>query len=418
MDAPEQTGEEDVHVRVKGRQARLPVLGQIRFGTTEEATNREGKKYDRPVSLETFRFTSLSRKIIDAIAEEYGGTVENFKGGQGYEVITEAKSIHAYLPPSKDMALSSEMSWWSYRECKRRCDGEEEFTGSAPRPCLCKIEEERANDKGEAYKLKCKPDTRLKLLLPEMPGTGVWTLNTNSWEALDSFPGVVDMLFDWIKGKPTIEQLEVIVHLKRKKGKDKNGQATTWVVPVLTATKSLKALLSSGGGSDDAPELGAPVAPDGTQGGPDALPAAIEEFMDEASEKFHDDSAGGKDDGKGNSSQPESPAPPSEGEPATALTTASATKSSPVETPEPTFPSTAMGNVGRLLAKLELPPWENGVVYAPIFGRLLRKPELEAEDISEFTLERIASALEKVTAGTHKLPDDLEALKYDPFKDE
>src|SRR5438552_2868737 len=75
-------------------QRRLMELGRARMG--EKGPQGEPRK------LTTWRFTSASRALLEAIADRYGGTVSEWTGApdEGYfEVTTAASEIEIVLPP-------------------------------------------------------------------------------------------------------------------------------------------------------------------------------------------------------------------------------------------------------------------------------------------------------------------------------
>lgn len=168
-------------------QRRGQQIGRIRIG--QQVQTKNGKM--RPARLDTFRFTTQSRVAADAIAELYGGTVTDWNNE--YEVITGESAIGVTVPP-RDQVVSQWYEMWSKGGCTRRCDSQiEQISG---RPCLCphaedptdlveveKAAKERARLAAMNPPQACKPITRISLMLPDLPGLGVFRLDTHSYYA-------------------------------------------------------------------------------------------------------------------------------------------------------------------------------------------------------------------------------------------
>jgi len=63
-----------------GVQRRFMRIGKVRTGELEHYVNDKGEKKTRPKKLSTFRFTSASESILEAVAETWGGTVRPWVG--------------------------------------------------------------------------------------------------------------------------------------------------------------------------------------------------------------------------------------------------------------------------------------------------------------------------------------------------
>ena len=96
-------------------QRRGQQLGRIRIGQQVPAST-PGKM--RPAKLDTFRFTTQSRHAADAIAELYGGTVQDWNNE--FEVITGQSAIGVTVPP-RDQVVSQWYELWNKGGCLRRC---------------------------------------------------------------------------------------------------------------------------------------------------------------------------------------------------------------------------------------------------------------------------------------------------------
>jgi hypothetical protein len=173
-------------------QRRSVQLGEIRMGTSVAVP---GKDYRRPVRLETFRFTTASEQIAEAVAAKYGGTVAPWTQRKGrWEVTTDRTALDVWVPPRGE-AVDANMELWDGPKCLRRCDGITERRSGAP--CLCPqpddpsdpVSIQRARDERKRLAVMrparaCKPLTRINVNISDLPGlTGVFRLNTGSENA-------------------------------------------------------------------------------------------------------------------------------------------------------------------------------------------------------------------------------------------
>lgn len=164
-------------------QRRMMELGRVRLG-------EKGPKGE-PRRLNTFRFTSASQALLEAVAAKHGGTVSAWTDApdEGYfEVTTEATSLDIILPPvysaedgEPTTAYSQWFELWSGGGCQRRCDGETESLSG--KECLCNPDER-----------DCKVTTRVSFILPDIPGLGVWRLDSHGWNAAVELPGTLEVL--------------------------------------------------------------------------------------------------------------------------------------------------------------------------------------------------------------------------------
>lgn len=159
-------------------QRRIAEIGRIRIGQ-QVATGR-GKT--RPEKLTTFRITSPDPNRIKHAAHLYGGQPQEWDApaGKQWEVVTEATALPVIVPPS-DMAFSQSYELWSGGGCQRRCDGQSESISDGP--CLC-----------DPDNRECKPHTRLSVMLRDLPGLGVWRLDTQGWYAALELQGAVEVI--------------------------------------------------------------------------------------------------------------------------------------------------------------------------------------------------------------------------------
>ena len=159
-------------------QRRIAEVGRLRIG--EQVATSNGKT--RPAKLETWRITSSDRQRVNHIAELYGGEVREWQAPAGlqWEVVTESDSLPVIVPPSQ-MAFSQHMELWSASGCLRRCDGAVESISD--HPCLC-----------DPDNRECSIHTRLSVLLRDVPGLGVYRLDTSGFYAAVELQGAVEII--------------------------------------------------------------------------------------------------------------------------------------------------------------------------------------------------------------------------------
>ena len=164
-------------------QRRYMTLGKIRLGD-------KGAK-GQPQKLTAFRLTSASLPLLTAAAALYGGEPRPWAGAPDegtFELYTTANVLDVIVPPtfsqrdgSASAAYSQYFELWSGGGCTRRCDGETELiTGKA---CMCDPE-----------KRECKITTRASLMLPRVPGLGIWLLESHGWNAATEMTGTLELL--------------------------------------------------------------------------------------------------------------------------------------------------------------------------------------------------------------------------------
>lgn len=159
-------------------QRRLAEVGRIRIGQQVEASN--GKQ--RPSKLDTLRLTSADKRRIEQAAELYGGEVEAWEApsGQQWQVVTETADVPVVVPPT-DMCFSQFYELWSRGGCQRRCDGVIEQLSDGP--CKCDPDQR-----------ECSPHTRLSVMLRDLPGLGLWRLDTQGYYAMNELAGAVELI--------------------------------------------------------------------------------------------------------------------------------------------------------------------------------------------------------------------------------
>lgn len=199
-------------------------VGRIRLGEYEGG---------HPTKLGTFRLTSPDKSRIEAAAKLYGGTIAEWKAPAGlqYEVVTEAATIPVMLPPLADLVFSQWFELWSAAGCQRRCDGEHETISDQPCEAVCDPEAR-----------ECKPHTRLTVLLPELPGLGMWRLDTQGWYAATELGHSVDNVIA-LSYRDDRLPVPAMLRLDQRVVK-RGGKTMRFVVPVLDVTESVNELLA------------------------------------------------------------------------------------------------------------------------------------------------------------------------------
>lgn len=156
-------------------QRRLREAGRIRLGDKAPKGN--------PRKLETFRFTSADEAAIEAIAQLYGGECKPWDGapvGHQWEVVTTSTVVRVLVPPT-ELAFSQWLETWSGGGCVRRCDGHHDLISDGP--CVCDPDDRT-----------CKPTTRLGVILPELPGIGLWRVESHGWNAASEMEGTLRVI--------------------------------------------------------------------------------------------------------------------------------------------------------------------------------------------------------------------------------
>ena len=207
---------------------RIPEQGRIRLGVKTERAMK---------ALDTFRFSSPDPGAIEAIAALYGGKARPWSDKRAtpkeqWEVITEADSIRVFLPQHSIDVWYEE---WSGGGLLRRCDGIEaqveiktpDGTDIDIVPCHCS----QLIDKGQ--QMKCRPYTRLSVILPEIRFGGTWRLESKGWNASKELPAMAQV----IAQMQAIGIVEGVLSLE-KRTKVSGGQTKHFVVPKLSTDTS------------------------------------------------------------------------------------------------------------------------------------------------------------------------------------
>lgn len=212
-------------------QRRIAEVGRIRIG--QQVKSGKGT---RPTKLTTFRLTSANKTRVDQAAYLYGGNVTEWEApaGQQWEVVTEADALPVIVPPS-DMAFSQHYELWSAGGCQRRCDGN--YESITDQPCICNPEAR-----------ECSIHTRLSVMLRDLPGLGVWRVDTSGYYAAVELQGAVEVI-QIAAGKG--QMLPAQLRLEQRMVK-RGGKTMRFAVPMLDVEISPAQLV---GGHTQVPSL-------------------------------------------------------------------------------------------------------------------------------------------------------------------
>ncbi|MGH9088785.1 MAG: hypothetical protein ACRDYZ_11865 [Acidimicrobiales bacterium] len=212
-------------------QRRLTEAGRIRPGAQVRTgtTRKDGKPATRPVKLDAWRFTSRTRRALEAVAGLYGGEVrpwEDAPTGDQFELYTASAEIDVVLPPER-ISFSQWMEAWSAGGCQHRCDGAfDEITNG---DCSC-----------DPDKPLCTPHTRLSVMLQGIPTTGLFRVETQGHYAKAELAGAME-LADLLTRTTGRSVLPAKLRLEHRKV-IRDGKTRQFVVPVLDFSIDMAAL--------------------------------------------------------------------------------------------------------------------------------------------------------------------------------
>lgn len=245
---------------IKNIDQRYPEIGRIRLGDRE--VTDKGK--ERPRKGDHLRFTSNDETALKAIASQHGGDVVAWeKGEQAFQLTSETEWIEALLPPDP-LADTPIYERWGSGGVQRRCDGERCLipVGSGDGghleevACACLQEGLTPGDNKDSK--SCKVTVRIRLVLPYVPGIGVWLCTSHSWLGALELPGQVAVIEAMRQRGQLIPVLFGIE--KRSVKKPWEQYRRDFIVPSVRINQSLAQLQGSG---DLMPQLNAVETPPG-----------------------------------------------------------------------------------------------------------------------------------------------------------
>lgn len=222
------------------RQRRLHETGRIRIGAQVQGQRQDGSTYTRPDKLETFRLTSPNEEAMKLAAKAYGGDLHEWPDapvGKQWELLTESRQLRILLPPEA-LSFSQWYEHWSGGGCLRRCDGETNTIIDGP--CLC-------DPDGPEGRL-CKPHTRLSVMLTDLPGAGLWRLDTQGNNAAAELGGAFELaqLIQQASGRALLPGTLRLDQRQSKRPDPRNADKTIvhkFAVPVVDFDLDLQALV-------------------------------------------------------------------------------------------------------------------------------------------------------------------------------
>lgn len=352
-------------------QRRLREAGRIRIGAQVPAA--KGKT--RPTKLEAFRLTSADQAAIRAAAKLYGGEPHIWVGapvdGEVWEVFTETSVIPVVVPPAA-AAMSQFFETWSGGGCTRRCDGQRELISEAP--CICATENETT----------CKPTTRLNVILQELPGLGVWRLESHGWYAATELAGTVEVC---MTAATRGQLLPAVLRLEQRQIKRVGETVKKFAVPVLDIQLTPSALGLVVGQAAIGPEQ--PVEAAGESWRPITAPPVAELEAGETSAAIKD--AGTDGPKKRKNSPPELPP--------TGIKPRGRKAAEPAAEPEPAPPGPSDAQIRKMMAtfnELDIRSRDDRLAFIAAAAR----PVASSKDLTVEEAGRVLDALDRVVAGT------------------
>lgn len=252
---------------IKNLPQRPPELGRIRLGEKEEATRQSGGTYTKPGQLDTLRFSSNDARALAAIASQHGGVVRPWPDGeQTHELVSETTTIPVMLGADP---IDCAYERWGSGGIARRCDGQDCLVPAgeamAEKPCECMTQGMVPHEDRDAG--ACVITVRLRLILPDVPGLGIWLCTSHSYIAATELPAQVEMLQAVAERGRVIHADFAIEARTLKKPHEKYERRFN--VPVLRIRESLSQLAGTA-----APAL-APAEPSTIESAPTSEPAPL-----------------------------------------------------------------------------------------------------------------------------------------------
>jgi hypothetical protein len=226
-------------IQRRGRQ-----IGEIRIGMRVEAKDKKGNPVLRPAKLNSFRFTTKSPAVAEAVAQLFGGEVRAIElaGIASHEVVTDVTELPVMVPPG-DAVISQWYEMWSGGGCQRRCDGETEQL--TQEPCKCPSDPERRNALAKTGGA-CKPTTRVNVMLPDLPDLGVWKIESHGYNAANELGGAAEVL---AAARNSGVIVPAFLRLEQRQSKS-SGETRKFAVPVLEIRATLRQLTELNRGAD------------------------------------------------------------------------------------------------------------------------------------------------------------------------
>lgn len=268
-------------------QVRFRELGRIRLGIQEDtgktykSGKRKGEPIMRPKKLPRFRLTSPWPHLLEAAAEHYGGTVNEWQHDNmaEHELVVDAPALDVLVPPGVEV-LSQWYERWTGGGCLNRCDGLRQVL--VDQKCRCPADPiERAEKAAKNPPEACKPTTRLRVMLPAVPDLGIWRLESHGFHAAAELSGAAEFV-EIATRRGTLVPARLVLH-EREGARRPNQPRKRFFVPALSFPAALGETLEAmgyleGGSSTPVYLPGVQRRPDLDEGGVPALSAGSRDF--------------------------------------------------------------------------------------------------------------------------------------------
>jgi hypothetical protein len=224
-------------------------IGRLRIGDLV-AVIRDGKDTGktRPARRETFRLTTASRFMALAAAGAFGSEARPWNGQ--WDVDTKLSEIAVMVPP-RDAVVSQFYEMWNAGGCVRRCNSQREQIAGGP--CLCPHADD-PDDAGEVQRAAlqragmakqsppqaCSLVTRVNVMIPDLPGLGVFRLDTHSFYAASEI-GDAAALLEAARNQGVF--LPAVLRIDQRQ-RVAGGQTKKFPVPVLEITATFRQIAS------------------------------------------------------------------------------------------------------------------------------------------------------------------------------
>lgn len=202
----------------------------------------------RPARRDTWRLTTGSRHMADAAAAHYDSEARPWNGQ--WEVDTRLSEITVMVPP-RDAVISQNYEMWTAGGAARRCDSQ--FDQISGGPCLCPHAEDPSDSEEAARQALRRADmarknppqachliTRVSFMIPDLPGLGVFRLDTSSYYAAVEI-GDAAMLMQAARDQGVF--LSAILRIDQRQ-RVAGGQTKKYPVPVLEILSTFRQIAS------------------------------------------------------------------------------------------------------------------------------------------------------------------------------
>lgn len=230
-------------------QRRGQQIGRLRIGE-QVAVIKDGRDTGktRPARRDTFRLTTGSRHLAEAAAGHFGSEAKPWNGQ--WDVDTKVSELPVMVPP-RDAVISQHYEMWTAGGAARRCNSQfEQISGG---PCLCP----HAGDPDDAEEVAraalrradmarknppqaCHLITRVNVMVPDLPGLGVFRLDTSSYYAAVEI-GDAARLMQAARDQGVF--LSAVLRIDQRQ-RVANGQTKKYPVPVLEITSTFRQIVS------------------------------------------------------------------------------------------------------------------------------------------------------------------------------